>query len=568
VCGRVKRESAVALVAIKDQLSLFRKKKRKKKRDVQHVGKGESERRARERRLDNMAALDVLRFLVEHQTSVLSTGCLTSLEAANKELCNVIRTSGAWYRMVEHELYGRWPRWSAALQIDQESALQIRVRDILTRMLDIDERMQAAGVDHTPLKERLDFQQWRSMLPTANPGEDDHGRLFKMLVRTVLFIRHECAAFQVERVLELFRRTDFSFSGCFASEMSPPFASSMVITTEEPPLLKHFGLAALRKLLIGRTPMLHGDGSLICTDPTFAPTPWLAHAPPEGLSFFLDLASRVSSAESFSPTVSARMLWMHKANRLEVENDDWDPEADWVDDDEDDSGRYYRGGYSPDPSNWHSDETHFDALAACNFAPGLPGRPSLSLPVRANEVLLIEIKLTGQLEPRKVSATQYKFDASRMENGLFDGLFFSRVVTGQTLRGLYDAGDMYDMSTDGASTSPGEQGNGSRTVCLFSYWAENVKKRELSELHSVHDDWYSFPGLKYTSLTAEVRMADGMLFVDDVHFTFPSTSGMGQGVFDGGIELSLPIARPNERNAASASTSAEDAAPNDEDELE
>lgn len=443
-------------------------------------------------------AIEALRFLIEHRTAMLSVGMLTLLESVSWDFYYLIEEQGAWFLLA-----------SSRSARPVETAAQVELRSIIERLIDLEHRtgnqIQSWRGELVALPNAPQDPEERCLLPGL-----DSAWVAKMILRTVLCIRTKCSPDEAERI-----RSRFGFIG-----VGYAFTGSFV---DNVPSLETLDNRALVRLLKAREPMLRGDGSDFCArlgaEPTVAPVPCLRtiHASRE-LVFFLDVSTRPASGDDFTRKASARMLWVHRACFLEVENDDWDPEADWQSDaaDNQEGGRY-----SPAPDNWHSDETNYDQLAACNFAAGVPGRKTLGLRVRDEEVLLIEIKLAGLLE-----------------GPLVEGLFFSRVVSGQTLRELHEAGDVYGGR---ASISPGY--SGSRCVRLFDWWPQNVKKRELSELSPVHEAWHSLPGLKYATLSAGVRVADdGKLFVEDVHYCFPSTSGMGLGIFDGNVEVDIPIA--------------------------
>ena len=287
----------------------------------------------------------------------------------------------------------------------------------------------------------------------------------------------------------------------------------------------------LRKLLHGRRAMLDHSGKLLTEDHTSAmPFVPFMHKP-VGLTFMLDVHSLPATAASdarFIRRLSTSMLWMHHADRLEVENeeyDDWMMHGGGVGSDDDDSD------YS---APWHSDETYFDELAACNFVGGRPGRPPLGVLIRDDETYLLEIKLLGQLPAARFPSFEEISQERRHIDGeddafLQNGLFFSSRVSGRLLRDLYDAGDCYGGRA--GALSPGY--GGARAVKLYDYWRQNVRRMELTSLPAHLEGWNAVPGLMYTVLVAGLRLdPSGQLFLEDVHMTFAANSGMSQGAFE------------------------------------
>ena len=333
----------------------------------------------------------------------------------------------------------------------------------------------------------------------------------------------------------------------------------------------------LVKLLDGRRAMLKRSGGLIeaakrkiVSAPSGSSWPLLVPDGMERLSFILDVHTLPSSAPPdalFERRLSMCMLWMHNGGRLEVDNDEYE---DWL------MSGGGSGGSDDEYDEYDaSDETMYDDLAACNFGTGplSAGRPTLGLLVRRDETLLLEIKLVGQLNDDDDGAgdngdddnddddndddddadADADDDADEADDdddddaedgqpigwtratppknpGVLDNaLFFSSIVSGQTLYELYEAGDCYN-GRGRVAAAP----QGGRNVKLYDYWAQNVRKRNLSRLPShLEEAWGSLPGLKHTFLLAGLRKTeDGQLFLEDVHFSFPSGSGMSKGVFD------------------------------------
>jgi hypothetical protein len=278
--------------------------------------------------------------------------------------------------------------------------------------------------------------------------------------------------------------------------------------------LAHLDSSSLDQLLRGRRAMLCHDGRLVTDAEMDMPrVPFMGD--PTGLSFMLDvhsLPAEASQQATFERRLSSPMLWMHHADRLEVEN--YDELPDW-------GGGCGSHDELEDGAPWSSDETYYDELAACNFCAGRPGRRTLELLVREDESYLLEIK---SLEIKPLFLPPH----SAMTRHLAEGLFFSSRVPGRVLHELYEKGDCYHGR---ALISPGYAG--ARNVKLYDYWRQNVHRCELAQLPSHLEGWASVPGIKYTVLVAGLRKDNsGRLFLEDVHMSFASNSGMGQGVFE------------------------------------
>jgi len=289
--------------------------------------------------------------------------------------------------------------------------------------------------------------------------------------------------------------------------------------------------------------MLCADG---CAHPGLecAKPPWYNPMPSEiiGITVYLDISVRSSPHAPFHRKESVRMLWLRRSFMVDVENDDWDPEA----------------GEEEQEYNWHSDPTWFDQLAACNLSGGQPGsRPTLDQRLRDDDELLIEIKLTAQLPERQGRVVSHAFQhqhnpsseplvlhnrvVAPEELGMHNLLLFARIIPVQKLRALYNQGDVYAAYSDYHGTTPGY--NGSVCVRLFNSFKENVPSApELSSVPEALDELWSSPGMQYTEMKAGIEMLpDGTLVLQDVHLTFPSQSIHGGGFFDGVID-SLPLA--------------------------